>query len=243
MRFYRILLTLLPFGAVVLAAEVPKPESRTVWSGVYTSKQAARGAASYSADCGRCHREDLSGYTGLRGAKFVDNWREDSLQSLWVRISKTMPMGAPGTLKQSEYLDILAFILQSNDFPAGSQELSADAIPNIRVEGKSGPAPVPDFALVQTVGCLAKDADEIWRVKQASEPVRTRNPNSSSAVELQAAAAQALGGRTVRLLDGSSLKEDSQPGRKVEVKGYLIRKPDEDRINPTSVEIVSQVCR
>src|SRR6266566_3413171 len=100
MRFYRVLLALLPFGAVVLAADVPKLERRTVWSGVYTANQATRGAALYTSECGRCHREDLSGYTGLRGDKFIDNWREDSLESLWVRISKTMPMGAPGSLKQ-----------------------------------------------------------------------------------------------------------------------------------------------
>jgi hypothetical protein len=222
------------------------PGYRLSWSygnGVYTSKQAARGAAFYTSECGRCHREDLSGYTGLRGAKFIDNWREDSLESLWVRVSKTMPMGAPGSLKQGEYVDILAFILQSNDFPAGPQELSADIIPNIRFERKSGAAPVPDFALVQTVGCPTRDADGIWRVNRASELVRTRNPNNSSTVELQAAAAQALGNHTFRLLDGSSLKADSPAGKKVKVKGFLIRKPDEDRINATSVEIVDEVCR
>ncbi len=34
-----------------------------------------------------------------------------------------MPLGNANSLGDKTYMDILAFILQSNDFPAGSQEL------------------------------------------------------------------------------------------------------------------------
>jgi mono/diheme cytochrome c family protein len=238
MRFHRIVAL-----GVVVANGLIASDGKTVWSGVYTSEQATRGVAVYLAACSRCHKEDLSGYAGLRGAKFIENWREDNLGSLWNRISKTMPVGAPGTLDKSEYLDILAYILQANDFPAGTQELNAEALSNIRFEGKAGAEPVPDFALVQTVGCLARDPDGIWRVKQASDPVRTRNPNASASAELHSAAAQPLGKNTFRILDGYSLKVDSHDGRKVKVKGFLIRKPGDDRLNATSVEVVGAVCR
>src|SRR5437773_280947 len=116
MRKKLLPLTLL---AATMWAQPSDSNKRTVWSGVYSEKQAARGAALYTAECSRCHRGDLSGYTGLRGAKFLENWREDHLGSLWERISMTMPAGAPGSLKQNEYLDILAYLLQANDFPAG----------------------------------------------------------------------------------------------------------------------------
>jgi hypothetical protein len=34
-----------------------------------------------------------------------------------------MPPGSANTLGDKTYMDILAFILQSNEFPAGNQEL------------------------------------------------------------------------------------------------------------------------
>lgn len=215
---------------------------KTVWSGIYSSEQAARGATLYAEACSRCHREDLSGYSGLRGEKFIDNWREDRLTSLWTRVSKTMPAGAPGSLSEKEYLDILAYILQANDFPAG-EELKAQNLDSIRFVGKSGAEPVPDFSLVETVGCLVHDPDGNWRVKQATEPVRTRDPGVSAASGLTAAAARPLGAKTFRLLDGSSLKAASQDGRKVEAKGFLIRKPGDDRLNTTSIEVIGANCR
>jgi len=102
------LFKLLALGVLATSAWADSAARKTVWTGVYTAEQAKRGEAAYGAQCSRCHRDDLSGYTGLKGSKFIDNWREDSLGSLWTRISKTMPAGAPGTLKESEYLDILA---------------------------------------------------------------------------------------------------------------------------------------
>jgi hypothetical protein len=37
-----------------------------------------------------------------------------------------MPSGRPGSLSSQSYRDIVAFILQSNQFPPGRQELEAD---------------------------------------------------------------------------------------------------------------------
>ena len=61
-----------------------------------------------------------------------------------------------------------------------SGDLNAGELSNIRFEAKTGAEPVPEFSLVQVTGCLAKGEDGIWRVTKASEPVRTRNPNSPS---------------------------------------------------------------
>lgn len=234
----RILGLWIALGALGLSAP---PIS--VWSGVYSEKQAARGASVYAAACSRCHREDLSGYSGLRGEKFIENWREDSLSSLWLRVSKTMPAGAPGTLTDTEYLDVLAYILSANEVPEGAQELTVQQVPNIRFEAKGGPRQVPDFSLVQTVGCLNRDPEGIWRLKHASDPVRTREPNASSPAELEVAAAQKPGSQTFRILDSSSLKADTQHDHKAKVKGFLIRKPNDDRLNTTSVEMLPGSCR
>ena len=57
-------------------------EAKSVWDGVYSAPQAARGEAVYAAECSRCHREDLTGYNNaLIGGPFMDRWREDTLES------------------------------------------------------------------------------------------------------------------------------------------------------------------
>jgi hypothetical protein len=37
-----------------------------------------------------------------------------------------MPFNAPGSLSDSVYLDVLAFVLRENGYPAGNEELKAD---------------------------------------------------------------------------------------------------------------------
>lgn len=237
-----VILILLARNAEVVFAQSAPSAGRTVLSGVYTREQARRGAERYADACSRCHRDDLSGYSGLRGAKFVDNWREDNLDSLWQRISKTMPAGAPGTLSEQEYLDILAFILEANEFPAGPEELAAAQVPGIRFEARNGPEPVPDFALVQTVGCLTQRSNGNWFVTHAADVIRTRNPERSSAEELKAASTDPPGKNAFRILDGSDLKAAVHEGRKVKVKGFLIRKTNDDRLNTTTIEVLGQSC-
>ena len=193
------------FSSSVCADEETGSDRNTVWKGVYSAAQAARGKAAYLSACSRCHREDLSGYSEvLRGDRFLDRWREDNLSSLSARV-RTMPPNAPGSLTENTYTDIIAYILQVNQFPSGAADLKPEALPAIRVEGKNGPEPVPDFSLVEVTGCLEKDSDSKWMVSNATEPVRTRNPGTSSAEELRRATAQELGKLTFHILDVSSL--------------------------------------
>ena len=35
-----------------------------------------------------------------------------------------MPQASPGSLSPQAYLDVVAYLLQSNDFPSGKQELN-----------------------------------------------------------------------------------------------------------------------
>ena len=48
----------------------------------------------------------------------------------------TMPPDLPGNLKPQEYVDILAFVLKQNAFPAGMEELTskADALKTIAIK-------------------------------------------------------------------------------------------------------------
>jgi mono/diheme cytochrome c family protein len=223
-------------------------KGKTIWDGVYTPAQAARGKESYTAHCSACHATDLTGRNGpaLRGDHFMDNWREDSLNSLYNRIKNSMPAGNPSSLADDTYLDVVAHILQVNAFPEGPEDLKPDALATIRVVGKEGPAPVPNFSLVQVVGCLAQGSDNSWILTDASDPSRTRNPKESTESELKSSAATPLGAQTFRLLDVDYFRPDftaaAHKGHKMEAKGFLIRNPADLRLSITWLEMLDSSC-
>jgi len=91
-------------------AHEQKPSTTNVWEGVYTAAQAQRGNVAYLEQCAKCHRDDLSGYQSvLKSDNFMQYWREDNLQSLYTTIKTTMPRGAPASLSDGAYLEILTF--------------------------------------------------------------------------------------------------------------------------------------
>jgi mono/diheme cytochrome c family protein len=100
---------------------------RSVWDGVYTEEQSARGKDVYRANCVGCHGEALTGAgpaSPLTGPLFSSNWNGVSLGDLLERIRVSMPLDKPGTLTRQQYADVLAFVLSVNKFPAGKTELS-----------------------------------------------------------------------------------------------------------------------
>ena len=154
-------------------------KTRTVWDGAYTDAQAARGEARYRANCSRCHGEGPR-----RGEAFMRDWSGSDVGGLFARTKASMPPGAPGSFTDAEYLDLVAYMLRVNDFPAGREELRSETVGSIRVEGRSGPEPVPNFALVRVVGCLGAGPGTDWTVTNGSAPVRTRDPAASTGEEL-----------------------------------------------------------
>ncbi len=63
----------------------------------------------------------------LADERFRDRWDNRTLRQLFDAISKSMPQQDPGSLTPAVYADILAYILQKNEFPAGSEILSDSA--------------------------------------------------------------------------------------------------------------------
>jgi len=109
-----------------LAMQTSPPQ--TIWDGIYTKAQATRGEQSYKQACGYCHRDNLQGDEGpaLVGSRFTYQWRDQSVKDLFVAISTRMPDDAPGSLPAQTYSDIVAFLLNANDAPAGDIELTPD---------------------------------------------------------------------------------------------------------------------
>jgi len=169
------------------------------------------------------------------------NWSGSDLGSVFDQIKTSMPADAPSSLSDRMYVDILAYVLHADAFPSGSVELGQNLLKSIRVEARDGSSQVPDFALVSVVGCLVQAADKAWRLTDASEPVRTKDPDASRDEELKSAQARALGAQKFLLMDVYPAPE-SYKGFKVETKGFLIKGPQESRLNVTSVQGLATKC-
>jgi mono/diheme cytochrome c family protein len=223
-----------------LRAQEPQ---RSVLDGVYTEAQANRGAAAYDTACAGCHRADLSGNSGpaLREQRFAQQYAGKDLKTLFTKIATTMPRNAAGSLADSVNLDIVAHVLKENGFPAGSRELTAEALEAIGVvPGRpKPPPPVGDFSYVEVVGCLTAGPERTWMLTRASEPVVA----VPSAPVPAAALDRPAGTETFRLLDAMAYAPDDHKGQTMYVRGLLIRVADERRMTISTFVPVSPTCR
>jgi hypothetical protein len=62
----------------------------------------------------------------LRGDRFMQNWQNGSVAVRFSKISDSMPANYPETVPEETKIDILAYLLQQNAFPAGATELKLD---------------------------------------------------------------------------------------------------------------------
>ena len=106
-------------GVVTIAAQ---STTRTTNDGVYTVEQAARGKTAFDSKCSGCH--EPSRFTG---DSFFESFNEKPMKEIWDIASGTMPEDNPGSLKQQEYADILAYFLSLNEFKTGDTELQGNA--------------------------------------------------------------------------------------------------------------------
>jgi mono/diheme cytochrome c family protein len=97
---------------------------------VYSETQALRGRELYGAHCASCHGAALEGQGSLplSGATFQARWADDhhTVDDLFYIIRTLMPYGQPATLSREQYIDIVAYILMVNGYPAGTQPLPLD---------------------------------------------------------------------------------------------------------------------
>ena len=223
------------------------PPRTTVWTGVYSDAQATQGQNEFAARCSRCHGTDLNGGavgTSLIGDRFMQFWREDTVASLYIKIRDTMPRNSGGSLSEEEYVNVTAYILQKNGFPAGSADLKSEAMRAIHIEAKEGPQPLPTNSMVQIVGCMTQDGDN-WTLTQSTSPVRTRVSDAVSADELKIAQSTPLGTATFRLQNLvmlGSFKPEGHKGHTMLAKGPLLRRSGAEAISVTALEMVGERC-
>jgi mono/diheme cytochrome c family protein len=111
-------------------APAPAPEARSVWDGVYSAAQAARGKKAYDTECARCHGDALLGGEDsppLVDQEFLKGWYGKNVGRLVDQTRRTMPSDGPGRLSRQLCTDVVAYLLNANGFPAGKADLANDA--------------------------------------------------------------------------------------------------------------------
>ena len=210
---------------------------------MYTTAQAERGKTAYDTSCVRCHGADLAGTTApaLKGARFMESWGGENVSRLFEKIRDTMPPLFGTFVSDEAKLEIVAYILQANAYPAGKAELAAADLNAIQILAKGAEVRVQNFALVQVVGCLAKEENG-WRLTQTGDPVAT-TAATPTVEALSQAAEKPLGTRDYRLLSAAPFDPASQQGQKVEARGLIYDEPGNARLTVTSLKSVGSACR
>ena len=124
----RYQLAVLLFSGLCLQS-ISTAQTKTIWAGVYSSEQAARGEIIYNTACIACHGKDLGGNSnspGLAGMGFMFLWEGRTLGTFFEKIQENMPTDRPGKLPAQDYVDVVSYIMQANAFPNGDNELPKD---------------------------------------------------------------------------------------------------------------------
>jgi len=98
--------------------------SRTVRDGVYSDDQAKRGKTVYETKCASCHDGSSMG-PQLKDDAFLEEWENKSVRTFYSRVLSTMPENDPGSLNETEVLDLIAYLLQAHGFPTGAKALES----------------------------------------------------------------------------------------------------------------------
>jgi mono/diheme cytochrome c family protein len=104
--------------------------ARSTASGVFTAEQAKEGERAFQAKCATCHGSDLHSTDAeapdLTEGAFKFGWEGKTIANRFEQIRSSMPLGNARSLDDQTYIDIVAYILQFNGIPSGTQKLVPD---------------------------------------------------------------------------------------------------------------------
>jgi len=109
-----------PSGSPLAAQEL------TINAAVYSSEQAKDGRKLFRKHCKTCHQEDYFDTV-------MQVWNGETLHELFSVMAATMPQSNPGSLRDQEYLDVLAYVLSSLGYPSGSEALESSHLTTTRI--------------------------------------------------------------------------------------------------------------
>lgn len=96
---------------------------------LFADAQATAGGQVYAEHCALCHGKQLEGMAGpsLKSKFFLPVEPSHSLGDVFTIVSDNMPATEPGSLEKGQYVQIMAFLLKENGYPAGPTELTFDS--------------------------------------------------------------------------------------------------------------------
>lgn len=121
-------------AALALSAPGPmhaSPLQKTSNDGIYTKAQADAAKKQYDKICAECHAFTVAAKKKpkdlpLGDEPFFENWTGRPLTELVTLIALTMPNDGSAVVTDEEAVDLVAYILQQNGFPPGSQPLTKE---------------------------------------------------------------------------------------------------------------------
>jgi mono/diheme cytochrome c family protein len=117
----------------------------------FTADQAKQGHDVYTQHCASCHGDKLQGLAApsLAGKDFLgtaehNGWTMGMLQTI---VTQNMPLNDPASLTDEQYADVIAYVLASNCYPAGSKKFPEEesaALAKIKIATPGHPSGTPD---------------------------------------------------------------------------------------------------
>lgn len=105
---------------LLLAASLPAfADGRTTNDAVYSKAQAEAGEKLYQDHCLLCHDKRYF-------RPVFKTWEGKSLGMMNTVMNTSMPLNNPASLALQDYVDILAYMLSLNRYPAGDEPLPND---------------------------------------------------------------------------------------------------------------------
>jgi alcohol dehydrogenase (cytochrome c) len=92
-------------------------------AGPFTQAQVDPGRQAFTDNCVACHLADLAGTNdapALAGSAFMGAWGKRTTAQLYSKIHTTMPLGRGGSLDETTYADLVAYILRANGATPGT---------------------------------------------------------------------------------------------------------------------------
>jgi polar amino acid transport system substrate-binding protein len=141
-----------PTQTAVAQTSAPQPASQPAAAAppvaplpaLYTQEQAAKGAQIYAQNCVACHGQNLQGTAApsVAGTDFLETAERNSWTLSIVRyiVFKLMPRNAPSSLGPEESAAVMAYLLASDCYPAGTTPFPAADNPAL-AGTKLGPPP------------------------------------------------------------------------------------------------------
>ncbi len=119
-------------AAVALAAALATHSEAGAAGGsvAFSATQAAQGAKVYTQSCASCHGANLKGISAPALVGATSSIATQSVAEVYAYMSQQMPMTAPGSLSETQYTSLLAYLLQRNGHKAGPHPLTTAVAKN-----------------------------------------------------------------------------------------------------------------